>query len=61
MCLEEALKFYKDQECDLPADDAFFVESSRDHYRKNPEHFSRQRLLALRAKLPSIPHMRSRT
>jgi len=61
MCLEEALKFYKDEESDLPTDDAFFVESSRDHYRKNPEHFSRQRLLALRAKLPTIAHMRSQT
>lgn len=61
MCLEEALKFYRDEESDLPADGAFFVESSRQHYRKNPDHFSRQRLLDLRAKLPSIAKMRSRT
>lgn len=61
MCLDEALKFYDDCESDLPVDDAFFVESSRDRFRKSPEQFSRQRLLDLRSKLPSIAHMRART
>jgi len=60
MCLEESLKFYNDQS-DLPSDDAFFVETSRDRFRDHPEQFSRTRLLALRAKLPSISYMRSKT
>jgi len=60
MCLDEALKFYRDEESDFPVAEAFFVESSRDRFRKYPEQFSRRRLLELRAKLPSIARLRSR-
>lgn len=50
-CLEEALKFYADDN-DLPPAAAFFHEGSRLRFRQSPEHFSRQRLLHLRSKLP---------
>jgi hypothetical protein len=50
-CLEEALKFYADDN-DLPPAAAFFHDGSRLRFRQSPEHFSRQRLLHLRSKLP---------
>ena len=52
-CLEEALKFYDEADNDLPPPEALFHASSREHFEKNPEHFSRQRLINLRSKLPS--------
>ena len=52
-CLEEALKFYVDDN-DLPPANAFFHEGSRLRFRQGPEHFSRQRLLHLRSKLPHV-------
>jgi len=56
-CLDEALKFY-DADNDLPTQDAFFHDGSRERFRDHPEQFSRQRLLHLRSKLPTRGHMR---
>ena len=55
-CLEEALKFY-DVDNDLPPDDALFHESSRRRHREHPGEFSRERLIELRAKLPTLDAM----
>jgi len=60
-CIEEAIKFYDDQDNDLPPPEAFFHELSRDRFRANPEQFSRRRLIGLRGKLPTISLMQSRT
>jgi hypothetical protein len=57
-CLEEALRFYNDGVSDLPPAGAFFCSTSERRFRDHPEQFSRQRLLELRAKLPSIAVMR---
>jgi len=59
-CLDEALKFYDDPQNDLPPADAVFLESSRARLDRNPEQFSRQRLIELRAKLPTTATMRTR-
>ena len=56
-CLDEALKFYEEDN-DLPPNDAFFHAGSRDRFRDHPQHFSRQRLLHLRSKLPTPWPMR---
>ncbi len=55
-CLDEALKFYE-QENDLPPDSAFFHERSRTACREHPDRYSRDRLINLRAKLPSVEAM----
>jgi len=52
LCLAEALKFYGDDE--LPAESAFFSETSLVVFREHPEKFARQKLRDLRAKLPAI-------
>ncbi|MHC5109757.1 MAG: hypothetical protein ACYTHJ_07765 [Planctomycetota bacterium] len=59
-CLEEALKFYDDDESDLPPAASFFHDDTRERLKSNPELFSRHRLLDLRSKLPSDAVMRSR-
>lgn len=59
-CLEEALKFYDEVDNDLPPPDALFSEASRERLREHPDQFSRQRLIGLRQKLPSLSAMRSR-
>jgi hypothetical protein len=59
-CLEEALKFYEPDN-DLPPQEAFFQEGSRERLRSHPEQFSRQRLLALRNKLPTESHLRPKS
>ncbi|MBI1827521.1 MAG: hypothetical protein HYR83_14190 [Planctomycetes bacterium] len=51
-CLNEALRFY-DDENDLPSAGAFFTDDSRARFREHPQLFSRQRLLNLRAQLPT--------
>ena len=56
-CLDEALKFYEEDN-DLPTKDAFFHDDSRERFRNHPEQFSRQRLLHLRSKLPTRWPMR---
>lgn len=56
-CLEEALKFYDDRDNALPPPEAFFHETSRRRFHDNPEHFAKQRLINLRAKLPSTSVM----
>ncbi len=52
LCLGEALKFFQDPDNDLPPVEAFFQESSRSRFMQNPQLYSRQRILALRAKRP---------
>lgn len=59
-CLEEALKFYDEPDNDLPPPEAFFCETSRVRFRQAPEQFSKQRLLALRSKLPHASRARPR-
>jgi hypothetical protein len=59
MCLEEALKFYEEDN-DLPPSEALFHENSRKRLRDYPEQFSRQRLINLRHKLPSMSTMLQR-
>ena len=54
-CLEEAVKFYDDDENDLPPREAFTCDASRERFRDAPAQFSRRRLQGLRAKLPSYP------
>ena len=56
-CLDEALKFYDDADNDLPEDDAFWHDSSRERFSDHPEQFARSRLLALKARLPSVAAM----
>ena len=51
-CLEEALKFYDEIDNDLPPEEAFFHEGSRQRFRDNPEQFSRKRVINLRSTLP---------
>ncbi len=51
-CLEEAIKFYDDNE--LPPDEAVFCDSTRTRLREHPEQFARQRLVDMRAKLPAL-------
>jgi hypothetical protein len=58
-CLDEALKFY-DQENELPPEDAFFSEASRRRHREHPQKLARSRLIDLRARLPSIDAMEKR-
>ncbi len=58
-CLEEALKFYDEPGNDLPPPEALFTEASRDRFRHTPKHFSRRRLIELRAKLPTMAAMRA--
>lgn len=55
-CLEEALKFYHDDN-DLPPRSAFFADGSRKRLDEHPEEFSRRRILNLRAKLPTKAKM----
>jgi hypothetical protein len=56
-CLDEALKFYEEDN-DLPPKEAFFHQGSRERFRDHAEQFSRQRLLHLRSKLPTRWPMR---
>lgn len=55
-CLEEALKFYDDDN-DFPPDSAFFTEDSRRRYQDHPDKLARSRLINLRAKLPTLDAM----
>ncbi len=56
-CLDEALKFYTDNE--LPPESAAFTPESRDRLRDHPELFARERLLDLRSKLPKTTTMQN--
>ena len=55
-CLEEALKFYT-VESEWPPPTAFFHDKSRERYEHNTQHYARQRLLDMRAKLPTLGQM----
>ncbi len=57
LCLEEALKFYRDDN-ELPGERAVWVQASRERLKEHPEMFVRQKLLAMREKLPNIEVMR---
>jgi hypothetical protein len=58
-CLEEALKFYDEPGNDLPPHEAVFTEPTRRRLKEAPQHFSRRRLIELRAKLPTMSAMRA--
>ncbi len=49
-CLDEALKFYGDNE--LPPADAFFSDVARDRFRAHPEYFARSKWRERRLLLP---------
>jgi len=53
LCLDEALKFY-DEDNDVPPAEAFFRDSSRKQFRDRPELFALQRLIDQRTALPSL-------
>ncbi len=58
-CLEEALKFYGEDN-DLPPPEAAFHEQTRRQLRERPNLFARSRLINLRAKLPTLTEMEQR-
>jgi len=59
LCLDEALKFYSDDD-ELPPQTALFTEASRQAFASYPERFARQRLRDLRSKLPELRVMAGR-
>lgn len=58
-CLEEALKFYAENE-ELPGEDAFLSHEAYQLSREQSGQFTRSRLLSHRDKLPSLDIMRRR-
>ena len=52
-CLEEALRFFP-ADSEVPVETAFFSEKSRETFRNHPQRFTRERVLALRARLPAV-------
>lgn len=58
-CLDEALKFYTEDD-ELPPTSAFFVKASRQAFAEHPEKFARQRLRDMRNKLPDLRIMAKR-
>jgi len=58
-CLDEALKFY-DADNDLPPITSFFSDDARRRLTEHPRDFSRQRLIQMRARLPTLGAMRAR-
>jgi hypothetical protein len=59
LCLDEALKFYEEDD-EVPPEDAFWSEPGRRAFREHPEKFARQRLRDMRAKLPATEQMARR-
>lgn len=55
-CLEEAIKFYTDN--DLPPPGALCCNVSRARFREHPEQFSKERLIEMRGKLPKLTTMK---
>ena len=55
-CLEEALKFYEEDN-ELPPASALFSEASTRLHRDHPQRLARSRLINLRAKLPAVDAM----
>jgi len=51
-CLDEALKFYDEEENDLPPTTGVFHSTSIQRLRDHPEQFSRRRLVNWRRRLP---------
>ncbi|MFH0981022.1 MAG: hypothetical protein V2A79_05735 [Planctomycetota bacterium] len=58
-CLEEALKFYR-EDSNLPRPESLLHEQSRRQLRERPDLFARARLINLRAKLPTLTEMEHR-
>jgi len=58
-CLDEALKFYTDDD-ELPPASAFRTEPSRHAFAEHPEKFARQRLRDMRSRLPDLRVMERR-
>jgi len=52
-CLDEALKFYTEDD-ELPPRAAFRTEASRRAFAEHPEKFARQRLRDMRSRLPDL-------
>ncbi|NLE57208.1 MAG: hypothetical protein GX616_02525, partial [Planctomycetes bacterium] len=50
-CLDEALKFF-DEDNDLPPREAFFTEKSYRRFLERPELYTRQRLIEMRSPSP---------
>ncbi len=55
LCLAEALKFYEEEDDELPPQSAFFTDATRQAFRDHPQNFPRQLLRDLQAKLPPTP------
>ncbi len=53
LCLEEALKFYP-PDSELPREDAFFANASKERFHEHAEQFTRDRLYRMRERLPSL-------
>ena len=51
-CLDEAMKFYRDDE-ELPPPDAFFTPASRRRFESRPQYFARSEWRERRLKLPA--------
>jgi hypothetical protein len=57
LCIAEALKFYDGE---LPPEGAFFSETTRDMFRRNPDHYARCKLQEMQSKLPGLRSMARR-
>ncbi len=53
-CLDEALKFYRD-DSEIPPPEAFFTETGRAAFRKSPERYIRATWMRRRLQLPVAP------
>ena len=53
-CLDEALKFYRD-DSEIPPPDAFFTDAGRQSFRKSPERYTRATWMRRRLQLPVNP------
>jgi hypothetical protein len=51
LCLDEAMKFYHDEN-ELPGEEAFFNDTSRRRFRDNPQQFARSKWRERRLMLP---------
>ncbi len=60
LCLEEALKFYPDDDDELPPASAMYTQAGRDALADQPGKFARQKLQAMRDRLPSVSAMTRR-
>ena len=54
-CFAEAMKFYQDEDDELPPASAFFAEQAQQAFHDHPEAFARQPIVEHLAKLPPPP------